>query len=58
LQAIRWCYKQLLSKATPYTGGTNSCFISQLPTLGIHPHAGGTDTADQSSKIGQVKQHI
>jgi len=50
-------YKQLLSKSTPYAGGTNSCFLNQLPTLVVqtkqlfskstptlvvHPYAGST----------------
>ena len=39
MNSLRWRYKQLFSKSTltlvvhPYTRGTNSCFINQLPTL-------------------------
>jgi len=58
-QAKGMRYKQLLSKAIPYAGGTNSCFLNklptrstkscllnQLPTLVVQPYAGGTDAAD------------
>jgi len=51
----------LLSKLTPYAGGTNSCFLNQplrwwnIPTLEIQPYAGGTDAADQSSTTDLTK---
>jgi len=34
-QAKGMRYKQLLSKAIPYAGGTNSCFLNKLPTLEV-----------------------
>jgi len=32
----------LVSESIPYTGGTKSCLSNQLPTLVVHPCAGGT----------------
>jgi len=32
---LRWKYNQLISKLTPYPGGTNSCFLHQLPMLEV-----------------------
>jgi len=56
-------YKQLLYKSTPYAGGTNSCFListsyaggtnscfqHQLPTLVVHPYAGGISLTPPTS---------
>jgi len=42
INSLRWRYKQLLHKSTPYAGDKNSCFLYQLPTLEVHPYAQGT----------------
>jgi len=45
----------LLSKSTPYAGGTNSCLLNQppcwwyIPTLEEQPYASGTDAAEPYS---------
>jgi len=49
LMASLWRHKQLLFKSTPYTGGTNSGFLYQLPTLVVQPYTGGPDAANLSS---------